>query len=102
MLLVVGALMDIFSAIVIVVPLMVPVAMSFGINPLHLGVIFLANLELGYLTPPIGMNLFLSSLRFKKPLFEIWKTVIPFLLIFIIWVLIITYIPAISIGISGD
>ena len=97
-LLIVGALMDIFSAIVIVVPLMVPVALTFGIDPVHLGIIFLANLELGYLTPPIGMNLFLSSLRFKKPLFDIWKTVVPFLIIFVIWVLLITYVPAISLG----
>jgi TRAP-type C4-dicarboxylate transport system permease large subunit len=94
--------MDIFSAIVIVVPLMVPVGMSFGIDPVHLGIIFLANLELGYLTPPIGMNLFLSSLRFKKSLFDIWKTVVPFLIIFIIWVLLITYVPAISLGITGN
>jgi C4-dicarboxylate transporter, DctM subunit len=101
LLLLVGALMDIFSAIVIVVPLMVPVALSFGIDPVHLGIVFLANLELGYLTPPVGMNLFLSSLRFKKPLYEIWKTVWPFLVVFIVWVLIITYIPFISIGILG-
>ncbi|MFQ5769424.1 MAG: TRAP transporter large permease subunit, partial [bacterium] len=72
MLLVVGALMDIFSAIVVVVPLIVPIGSAFGIDPVHLGVIFLANLELGYLTPPVGMNLFLSSLRFKRPLIEIW------------------------------
>ena len=100
MLLMVGALMDIFSAIVIVVPIMVPVGLSFGIDPVHLGIIFLANLELGYLTPPIGMNLFLSSLRFKKPLFDIWRTVIPFLVIFIIWVLLITYFPALSLMLS--
>jgi tripartite ATP-independent transporter DctM subunit len=98
MLLIVGALMDIFSAIVIIVPLLVPVGAAFGVDPVHLGIIFLANLELGYLTPPIGMNLFLSSLRFKKPLYLIWKTVIPFLIIFIIWVLLLTYVPAISIG----
>ncbi len=102
MLLLVGALMDIFSAIIIIVPLLVPVGAAFGIDPIHLGVIFLANLELGYLTPPIGMNLFLSSLRFQKPLYDIWKTVIPFLIVFIIWVLMITYIPAISVGVLGD
>ncbi|MFQ5824864.1 MAG: TRAP transporter large permease subunit [bacterium] len=99
MLLLVGALMDIFSAIVIVVPLIVPIGMAFGIDPAHLGVIFLANLELGYLTPPVGMNLFLSSLRFKRPLFEIWRTVVPFLVIFAAWVLLITYVPALTVGV---
>lgn len=97
-LLLIGAIMDIYSAIVIVVPLIVPIANAFGINPVHLGVIFLANLELGYLTPPIGLNLFLSSLRFKESLLSIWKTVIPFMIIFLIWVLLITYIPFLSIG----
>jgi tripartite ATP-independent transporter DctM subunit len=99
-LLFIGALMDIFSAIVIVVPLIVPIGLAFGVDPAHLGVIFLANLELGYLTPPVGMNLFLSSLRFKRPLLEIWRTVIPFLAIFAIWVLLITYIPALSVGVA--
>ena len=99
-LLLIGALMDIFSAIVIVVPLIVPIGVAFGIDPVHLGIIFLANLELGYLTPPIGMNLFLSSLRFKRPLLEIWKTVLPFLIIFIIWVLLITYVPQLSLGLG--
>ena len=101
LLLVVGAFMDIFSAIVIVVPIIVPIGLAFQIDPVHLGVIFLANLELGYLTPPIGINLFLSSLRFKRPLIEIWRTVIPFLIIFVIWVLLITYVPAISVGLAG-
>jgi TRAP-type C4-dicarboxylate transport system permease large subunit len=101
-LLLVGALMDIFSAIVIVVPLLVPVGAAFDIDPVHLGIIFLANMELGYLTPPIGMNLFLSSLRFKKPLFDIWKMAIPFLIIFIIWVLLITYIPLVSLGLGSE
>ncbi len=101
MLLLVGAFMDIFSAIVIVVPVIVPIGLAFHIDPVHLGVIFLANLELGYLTPPIGINLFLSSLKFKRPLIEIWRTVVPFLVVFILWVLLITYAPSISIGISG-
>ena len=78
------------------------VGAAFGVDPVHLGIIFLANLELGYLTPPIGMNLFLSSLRFKKPLLDIWKMVIPFLIIFIVWVLLITYVPSISLGLVGD
>lgn len=97
-LLLVGAIMDIFSAIVVVVPLIVPIGNAFGIDPVHLGVIFLANLELGYLTPPIGINLFLSSLRFNKSLIEIWHTVVPFLIVFISWVLLITYVPSFSIG----
>ena len=74
LLLVVGCLIDIFSAIVVLAPLIVPMAVAFGIDPLHLGVIFLANLELGYLTPPVGLNLFLSSSRFGKPLTTVVRT----------------------------
>ena len=95
-LLIVGCLMDIFSAIIVVVPLMVPIGAAFGINPVHLGVIFLANLELGYLTPPVGMNLFLSSYRFDKPMPVIWKSIIPILLVLLAGVLLITYIPFMS------
>jgi TRAP-type C4-dicarboxylate transport system permease large subunit len=95
-LLVVGALMDIFSAIVVVVPLILPMGVLFGIDPIHLGVIFLANMELGYITPPVGLNLFLSSLRFGEPLVRVWRVVLPFLLLFAIWVLFITYVPALS------
>lgn len=101
LLLLVGALMDIFSAIVIMVPMIVPIGLAFGVDPAHLGIIFLANLELGYLTPPVGMNLFLSSLSFKRPLIEIWRTVIPFLIIFAVWVLLITYVPALTVGVAG-
>ncbi len=97
-LLMVGALMDIFSAIVIVVPLIFPMAEAFGIHPAHLGVIFLANLELGYLTPPVGMNLFLSSLTFGKPLLEVWRAAVPFLVIMATWVLLVTYVPWLSSG----
>lgn len=100
LLLLVGALMDIFSAIVVVVPLIVPMGLAFGVDPAHLGVIFLANLELGYLTPPVGLNLFLSSLRFERPLLEIWRTVLPFLLIFAVWVLLITYVPWLTVGVA--
>jgi C4-dicarboxylate transporter, DctM subunit len=95
-LLIVGCLMDIFSAIIVVVPLMVPLGAAFGINPIHLGIIFLANLELGYLTPPVGMNLFLSSYRFNKPMPEIWKSIMPILLVLLAGVLLITYVPFIS------
>lgn len=95
-LLIVGCLMDIFSAIIVVVPLMLPIGAAFGISPVHMGVIFLANLELGYLTPPVGMNLFLSSYRFNKPMPTIWKSVIPILLVLLAGVLLITYIPFMS------
>jgi len=92
-LLVVGCLMDIFSAIIVVVPIMLPLGAAFGIDPVHLGIIFLANLELGYLTPPVGMNLFLSSYRFNKPMPEICRSIIPILLTLLVGVLLITYIP---------
>ncbi len=95
-LLITGFFMDIFSAIIVVVPLILPISATFGIDPVHLGVIFLANLELGYLTPPVGLNLFLAALRFEKPLVEIYKSVLPFLLIMLITVLIITYVPALT------
>jgi tripartite ATP-independent transporter DctM subunit len=93
LLLVTGMLLDIFSAIIIVVPLILPLGEAFHINPLHLGIIFLANLELGYLTPPVGLNLFLSSLRFNVPMGKVFTMVIPFVLLFAIWVLLITYVP---------
>jgi C4-dicarboxylate transporter DctM subunit len=95
-LLVVGCLMDIYSAIVVVVPLIVPIGKVYGINPVHLGIIFLANLELGYLTPPVGMNLFLSSYRFKKPMAEVTRSIIPMLLVLLVGVLLITYIPPLT------
>jgi C4-dicarboxylate transporter DctM subunit len=95
-LLVVGCLMDIFSAIIVVVPLMVPIGTAFGIDPVHLGIVFLANLELGYLTPPVGMNLFLSSYRFNKPMPQIWKSIIPILMVLLAGVLLITYVPFMS------
>lgn len=95
-LLVVGALMDIYSAIVIVVPLLVPLGRAFGIDPVHLGIVFLANLELGFLTPPVGVNLFLSSLRFNKPMSEVVRAVIPMLLVLLFGVLLITYVPAMT------
>jgi tripartite ATP-independent transporter DctM subunit len=98
-LLIVGCLMDIFSAIAVVVPLILPIAAVFGVDPLHLGVIFLANLELGYLTPPVGINLFLSAYRFEKPVVEVWRAVLPFLLILALVVLLVTYVPWVIIGV---
>jgi tripartite ATP-independent transporter DctM subunit len=95
-LLLVGCLMDIFSAIVVVVPIIAPMAAAFGIHPVHLGIIFLANLELGFLNPPVGMNLFLSAYRFNRTLGEVYRANLPFYLILLIGVLAITYLPALT------
>jgi tripartite ATP-independent transporter DctM subunit len=95
-LLVVGCFMHIFSAIVVVVPIIAPLAAAFDVHPVHLGVIFLANLELGFLMPPAGMNLFLSAYRFDRSLGEIYRSIVPFLLILLLGVLVITYVPALS------
>jgi len=95
-LLVVGMMMDIFSAIIVVVPLILPIAREFGVDPIHLGIIFLANLEIGYLTPPVGLNLFLSSLRFEKPILQIARSVLVFIGLLLIALLLITYIPELS------
>jgi len=95
-LLIVGCLMDIFSAIIVVVPLILPIAEQFGINPLHLAIVFLTNLEIGYITPPVGINLFISSFRFNRPVVELYKLSIPFLLLMLFALSIITYIPWLS------
>lgn len=95
-LLIVGCLMDIFSAIIVVVPLIIPIAADFGVDPIHLAMIFLANLEIGYLTPPVGINLFISSFRFNRPITDLYKASVPFLILLIIALLIITYVPALS------
>ena len=95
-LLAVGCMMDIFSAIIIVVPLITPLGIYFGIDPVHLAIIFIANLELGFLTPPVGMNLFLSAYRFKEDMPTIYKSTLPFFIVMLISVLIITYIPILS------
>ena len=92
-LLAVGCVMDIFSATVVIVPLIVPLGLAFDIDPVHLGILFVANLELGYLTPPVGLNLFLSSYRFDKPLIEIYRATFPMLIILAAGVLVITYVP---------
>ncbi|HEY7757891.1 MAG TPA: TRAP transporter large permease subunit [Burkholderiales bacterium] len=95
-LLAVGCVMDIFSAIVVVVPIIVPVAAAFGIEPVHLGIIFLANMELGYLTPLVGMNVFFASYRFGKPVLEVCRAVLPFLAVLLGGVLLVTYVPWLS------
>ncbi len=95
-LLIVGMMMDIFSAIIVVVPLIIPVAKLYGIDPIHLGIIFLTNLEIGYLTPPVGLNLFISSFRFKKSIVDITIATVPFIITLLISLMIITYVPELS------
>lgn len=89
-LLIVGCLMDIFSAIVVVVPLITPIAAEYGVDPIHLGIIFLANLEIGYITPPVGLNLFISSLAFERPVVELYRMALPFLFLLLAALLVIT------------
>ncbi|MEE8517027.1 MAG: TRAP transporter large permease subunit [Alphaproteobacteria bacterium] len=100
-LLAVGCLMDIYSATVVVVPLILPMGAVFGIHPLHLGMIFLVNLELGYLTPPVGMYLFLSAFRFERPFGEVCRAVLPFLGVLLVVVLVVTYVPELSLFFAG-
>jgi C4-dicarboxylate transporter DctM subunit len=97
-LLVVGCLLDIFSALIVVVPLITPVANAYGINPIHLGIIFLANLQIGALTPPVGMSLFISSLRFEKPMSKIISASLPFIIVLLLVLAIITYVPWLSLA----
>lgn len=99
LLLVLGSVLEIYSAIIILAPLIAPMGVAFGIDPIHLGVIFLANLELGFLFPPVGLNLFLSSSRFGKPLTSLYRHVLPFLIITGVGVLMITYMPWMSLGV---
>lgn len=95
-LLAVGCAMDIFSAIVIVVPIIVPIAQTYGIDPIHLCIIFLVNLEIGYSTPPVGINLFIASLKFEKPLTLLYRASLPYLMILLAGLIIITYVPWLS------
>ncbi|KPK61232.1 MAG: C4-dicarboxylate ABC transporter [Gammaproteobacteria bacterium SG8_31] len=95
-LLVLGAILDIFSALVLVVPLLLPVAAGYGIDPIHLGIVFLAAMQLGYLTPPVGLNLFIASYRFDKSITQIYSATLPFLLILLLAVIIITFFPSLS------
>jgi len=95
-LLIVGSLMDIFSAILVVVPLILPIAQKYEVNPVHLGIIFLTNLEIGYLHPPVGLNLFLSSIRFKRSIINLYWVTLPFLLLLVVALMIITYWPTLS------
>jgi len=95
-LLVLGAILDIFSAIVLIVPLILPVAAGFDVHPVHLGIVFLAAMQLGYLTPPVGLNLFISSYRFEKPILHVYSATFPFLMILLLSVIIIAFWPALS------
>jgi tripartite ATP-independent transporter DctM subunit len=95
-LLLVGAMMDIFSAIIVVVPLILPIAKIYDVDSVHLAIIFLTNLSIGYITPPVGINLFISSFRFKKPITEVYKASFPFLLLMLACLLVVTYVPALS------
>lgn len=96
LLLALGAILDIFSAIVILVPLLLPVAASYGIHPVHLGIVFLANMQIGYFTPPVGMNLFIASYRFDKPLLDLYRATWPFMLVLLVALAFITYVPSLS------
>ncbi|MDP2228489.1 MAG: TRAP transporter large permease subunit [Moraxellaceae bacterium] len=100
-LLLLGCVLDIFSALFIMVPLLLPVAVGYGIDPVHLGIIFLANMQIGYCTPPVGMNLFMSSYRFNKPITELYAATWPFIIVLFISVLLITYIPWFSLALLG-
>jgi len=95
-LLALGALLDIFAALVIMVPLILPVALGYGIDPVHLGIIFVANMQIGYITPPVGMNLFIASYRFHKPITELFRATIPFMMVLLVVLALITYIPELS------
>lgn len=95
-LLIVGSLMDIFSALIVVVPLIVPIAEGYGVNLVHLGIIFLTNLEIGYSTPPVGLNLFIASFRFERPVLDLYRASLPFLGILLVALVLITYVPQLS------
>lgn len=97
-LLVVGCMLDIFSALVVVVPLILPIAAAYQIHPVHLGIIFLTNLEIGYCTPPVGLNLFIASLRFDKPLLQLARASLPFILLLLLSLGLITYLPYLSLA----
>ena len=101
-LLAVGCLIDMFSALVVVVPLVLPIAVSYGVDPVHLGIIFLVNLEIGYSTPPMGLNLFIASARFERPVLQLYWASLPFLLILLAALVLITYVPQLSLFAVSD
>jgi TRAP-type C4-dicarboxylate transport system permease large subunit len=95
-LLVLGAILDIFSALVLVVPLITPIAAAYGVDPIHLGILFLATMELGYLTPPVGLNLFISSFRFERGIGSIYRSTLPFFAVLLLAVFLLAYVPWLS------
>jgi C4-dicarboxylate transporter DctM subunit len=99
LLIVVGCLLEIYSAIVILPPILAPIALHYGVDPVHLGIIFLANLELGFITPPVGLNLFLAGSRFNVPMVKLFRPVVPYILIMLASVLVVTYVPALTTGV---
>ncbi len=101
-LLILGAILDIFSAIVLVVPLILPIAAGYDVNPVHLGIVFLAAMQLGYLTPPVGLNLFIASYRFEKPIMHVYSATFPFLIILMLSVILITFWPGLSLWLVAD
>ena len=100
-LLVLGAILDIFSAIVLVVPLILPVALQYGVHPVHLGIVFLATMQLGYITPPVGLNLFIASYRFDRPIVELYLSTLPFFFFLLISVAVIAFWPSLSLVLLG-
>lgn len=97
-LLVLGMILDIFSALIIMIPILLPIAVGYGIHPIHLGIIFLANMQIGYFTPPVGINLFIASHRFKKPITELYLSTLPYMVILLLAVIIITYWPDLTLA----
>jgi tripartite ATP-independent transporter DctM subunit len=100
-LLILGTMLDIFSALVIMIPLLLPIAVGYGIDPVHLGIIFLANMQIGYFTPPVGMNLFIASFRFNRPVTQLYRSTLPFFFLLLFTVLVITYWPQLSLWLPG-
>ncbi|MEW6487513.1 MAG: TRAP transporter large permease subunit [Thermodesulfobacteriota bacterium] len=100
-LLVLGTMLDIFSALVIVIPIILPVALGYDIHPVHLGIVFLANMQIGYFTPPVGMNLFIASYRFEKPVLELYRATLPFFFLLLAAILVLTYWPWLSLVLLG-
>lgn len=100
-LLILGTMLDIFSALVLMIPLLLPIAVGYGIDPVHLGIIFLANMQIGYFTPPVGMNLFIASFRFNRPVTQLYRSTLPFFFLLLATVLVITYWPALSLWLPG-
>ena len=100
-LMVIGCILHIYSALVLVVPLILPVAAQYGVDPVHLGIIFVATMELGYLLPPIGLNLYISSYRFEQPVLRVCAATFPFVLILLVAVLLITFVSPLSLALTG-